>query len=114
MRPNHKAAAAQRSKIAKSAEMARLITDLHSAISRCIEDPRDERPYHDADDLCQAIWQWSTTMQVTPWRYCLDRYCSCKIMLREWEPDPLPGLDLLGAREAEQGLPPRGTRVHRS
>lgn len=96
MRPNARQASSHKRITAKSAEMARLITDLHNSIERCISDPSDERPYNDADDLCQSIWQWSTTMGVTPWRYCLDRYCSCKIMLREWEPDRLPGLDLQG------------------
>lgn len=90
MRPNAKKTAAHKRINANSAEMARLISDLHSAVARCIEDPRDERPYNDADDLCQSIWQWAQAMGVTPWRYCGDRYCSCKIMLREWEPAPLP------------------------
>lgn len=93
MRPNHRKNSAQRARTQTSAEMARLIADLHRAILDCITDPRLEEPYSRADDLCQAIWQWSTTFNVTPWRYCLDRYCSCKIMLREWEPDALPGLD---------------------
>lgn len=72
--------------------MTRLMSDLHRAIADIIIDPRDERAYEQADDRCQEIWQWSTTMGVTPWRYCLDRYCSCKMMLSEWEPDMLPGM----------------------
>jgi len=82
-----------------------MMTDLHAAIARCIEDPRDERPYLEADELCQSIWQWATLMGTTPWRYCWDRYCSCKIMLREWQPETLPfdvG-DLLGPSAGGRG-----------
>ena len=72
--------------------MSRLINDLHRAISDVIIDPRDESAYTKCDETCQEIWQWCQMLGVTPWRYCLDRYCSCKLMLSEWEPDTLPGL----------------------
>jgi len=72
--------------------MSTLIAALHRSIEDIIIDPRDYREYERADNICAEIWQWSTTMGITPWSYCLDRYCSCKMMLSEWEPDVLPGL----------------------
>lgn len=71
--------------------MSRLMEALHQSISDLIIDPRDAREYERADDLCQEIWRWCTTMGYTPWKFCMDRYCSCKLMLSEWEPDLLPG-----------------------
>lgn len=77
--------------------MTALINALHRAISDIIIDPLDQRAYDTADDTCQAIWQWCTTMGYTPWKFCMDRYCSCKVMLSEWEPQTLP-FDGAGAR----------------
>lgn len=79
--------------------MRKLIADLHQCIADIIIDPRDTRQYEKADDICQEVWQWASTMGINPWGYCLDRYCSCKMMLSEWEPDPLP---LLWGREGER------------
>ena len=70
--------------------MTALINALHTAISDIIVDPTDSRAYERADDTCQEIWQWCTSMGYTPWKFCLDRYCSCKVMLSEWEPQTLP------------------------
>jgi hypothetical protein len=70
--------------------MRALMTALHASIADIIIDPRDTRQYERCDDLCQEIWQWATLMGHNPWGYCLDRYCSCKLMLSEWEPQTLP------------------------
>lgn len=82
-----------------SAEMSTLMAALHRSIEAIIIDPRDAGEYARADETCQEIWQWSTLMGITPWRYCLDRYCSCKLMLSEWEPDVLPGLEVPARRD---------------
>lgn len=84
-------------------ETRRLINSLHSLISDIIIDPRDENAYHRADDICQEIWQWCTSIDTTPWSLCLDRYCSCKLMLSEWEPQALPGLDTVRGQGPRQG-----------
>lgn len=88
-----------RRRTAQRAVIERLMTSLHDEISSLIIDPRDSRAFERCDDLCQEIWQSSLEASITPWRLCLDRYCSCKLMLSEWEPEPLPGLGLRGPSE---------------
>lgn len=106
MRPTSRNSAKNPSARTHSAEMSRLLTTLHQAISDIIIDPLDTSSYAKADDTCQAIWQWCTSFGITPWSYCLDRYCSCKVMLSEWEPDQLPGVEL----EARRPTPVRQGR----
>lgn len=83
--------AARRTRTASTrAIITNLIAEMHALFTQIILDPTDEKPFHRVDDICQEIWQECIMHQMEPWQFCLDRYCSCKVALSEWEPERLP------------------------
>lgn len=68
---------------------------LHEALGAIIVNPLEDANYETVDLMCYRIWEWCTTNGRTPWGWCWDRYCACKVALSEHEPDTLPELQLL-------------------
>lgn len=67
-----------------------MIASIHRTLERIILDPLDARAYEVLDVTADLLWQRALSLGDAPWRYCLDRYCGCKVTLAEHEPDPLP------------------------
>ena len=78
-----------------SPAMRLLMSEVHRLLGEIILDPSDNAKYERLDEIAYVIWEWCVTHGTQPWGWCLDRYCSCKLVLAEHEPDPLPGM---GAR----------------
>ena len=70
---------------------------IHAVLESIILDPTDPALYEDLDHYCYLVWEWCLITGRTPWGWCADRYCSCKVALSEHEPDTLPEIrELLG------------------
>lgn len=80
-----------RSSAAPTVKMRAAMRSLHACFAAMILDPLDKQAYEDADTLCWQIWEYCLNNGTSPWAWCLDRYCSCKVALSEHEPDRLPG-----------------------
>lgn len=61
-------------------------------MTAAILEPTDHRIREAISEDAAVVWHTALAAGTTPWRYCLDRYCDCKIVLKEAEPEPLPGL----------------------
>lgn len=86
----HARSAKKKSTAPASAAMRYLNSELHRLLGDVIMDPSDNDSYSRIDSIAYVIWEYCTVNAVTPWGWCLDRYCSCKLVLSEHEPDVLP------------------------
>lgn len=68
------------------------MSEIHRLLGDIILDPSNNAAYERIDFHAREIWMWCITNGETPWGWCLDRYCSCKLVLAEHEPEHLPGL----------------------
>lgn len=64
---------------------------IHAVLESIILDPTDDHLYAELDARCYLVWEWCITHGKTPWGWCPDRYCACKVALSEHEPDTLDG-----------------------
>lgn len=72
-----------------------LMLRLHEDLACKILEPSAHRIDEAITETALEVWVTCQIGGLTPWRYCLDRYCDCKIVLLENRPEPLPGLELL-------------------
>lgn len=70
-----------------------LMQRLHEDLAARILEPTDHRLAQAVEDDVLEVWVTCQIGGLTPWRYCLDRYCDCKIVLLEGRPESLPGLE---------------------
>ena len=70
--------------------MTLLMSELHRLLGEIILDPSDNSLYERVDSIAYVVWEWCLSNGAQPWGWCLDRYCSCKLVLAEHEPPTLP------------------------
>mgnify|MGYP006998891352 CR=1 FL=1 len=80
-----------------------LMQILHDDLTAAILEPLDHRIREAISEDAIVVWTTCQAAGLTPWRYCLDRYCDCKIVLHEHEPPKLPGLGTLGSDDGSWG-----------
>lgn len=80
-----------------------LMQILHDDLCAAILEPLDHRIREAISEDAIVVWATCQAAGLTPWRYCLDRYCDCKIVLHEHEPPALPGLEGLGGTDGSWG-----------
>lgn len=76
---------------------------LHDDLVAAILEPTDHRIREAIDEDAATVWATCQALGFTPWRYCGDRYCDCKIVLHEHEPPALPGLGTLRSADDPWG-----------
>lgn len=85
-----------------------LMQILHDDLTAAILEPLDHRIREAISEDAVVVWATCQAAGLTPWRYCLDRYCDCKIVLHEHEPPTLPGLGNLSSADGSRGTTATG------
>lgn len=97
-----KSAKSSRTSAARSVVRS-LMQVLHDDLCAAILEPTDHRIREAISEDAIVVWHTCLAAGLTPWRYCQDRYCDCKIVLHEHEPPALPGLGTLGNTDGSWG-----------
>lgn len=87
--------AESRSTSAARTQVRSLMLRLHEDLACKILEPTAHRIDEAIEETALEVWVTCQIGGLTPWPYCLDRYCDCKVVLLELRPPTLPGLEPL-------------------